>query len=392
MIQDIKVTLGNRIQDIQHCKLKIKQNLSRYENLNHVVIKIMQCIFTILFIVSIKGKNAKINNDENNITLNEAENEHECDLYNVRKDRFGLPKFKGAIPGYHLSETFISKCYPKPYTLQIIHNLGAKSMLSYSKMLTLVVIIKMVLLIMVLFNLKIGQNITNDSNYIPKSERRWYHGMTVKLHYLMENIITKGDKMTNKIIKLKYKNYPKGSRTYNALAKARTRSNTVHAFTTTMANQTSTIKPMARSIPNWDSDSGMIGIDNRCSACMSHIPSDFIGPLHPSDRTIKGFGGTRHYNVFKGTIKWHWEDDNGKVHQFTIPNSFYVPEGGVRLLSPQHWAQSQRDTKPKPGTKEVTTHDTCTLKWKQGKFKRTTKLSKLNNVAIFWLALGFREF
>ena len=132
----------------------------------------MQCIFTILFIVSIKGKNTKVNNDENNIMLNEAENEHECDLYNVRKDRFGLPRIKGAIPGYHLLETFISKCYPKPHTLQIIHNLGAKSMLSYSKMSTLVVIIKMVLLIMVLFNLKIGQDMTNDSNYVPKSERR----------------------------------------------------------------------------------------------------------------------------------------------------------------------------------------------------------------------------
>ena len=31
----------------------------------------------------------------------------------------------------------------------------------------------------------------------------------------------------------------------------------------------------------------MIGIDNRCSVCMSHITSDVVGPLHKSDRITK---------------------------------------------------------------------------------------------------------
>ena len=93
-------------------------------------------------------------------------------------------------------------------------------------------------------------------------------------------------------------------------------------------------RPGARTIPQWDTDSGLVGIDNRCSGCMSHLPEDFVGDLRPCSRIIKGFGGTCHFIVQQGTLKWHWEDDNGKVHKFVIPNSYYIPEGGVRLLPP----------------------------------------------------------
>ena len=44
---------------------------------------------------------------------------------------------------------------------------------------------------------------------------------------------------------------------------------------------------------NFDSDSAKVGIDNRCSACMSHIIEDFQGPLTEYNRPIKGFGGTK---------------------------------------------------------------------------------------------------
>ena len=86
----------------------------------------------------------------------------------------------------------------------------------------------------------------------------------------------------------------------------------------------------------FDTDSKPVGIDNRASACISHDPEDFVGPLNKVKRTIKGFGGTCHFDVFQGTIRWAWEDDDGKVHHFRIPESYYVPEGKCRLLSPQH--------------------------------------------------------
>lgn len=92
----------------------------------------------------------------------------------------------------------------------------------------------------------------------------------------------------------------------------------------------------------FDTDSSDIGIDNRCSACISHVESDFEGPLVHCNRVVKGFGGSRTRNVKMGTLKWIWEDDQGVATTFRIPNSYYVPNGGVRLLSPQHWAQTQQ--------------------------------------------------
>jgi hypothetical protein len=42
----------------------------------------------------------------------------------------------------------------------------------------------------------------------------------------------------------------------------------------------------------FDTDSHAIGIENRCSACISPDPKDFIGKFQKTNRTITGFGGT----------------------------------------------------------------------------------------------------
>ena len=61
-------------------------------------------------------------------------------------------------------------------------------------------------------------------------------------------------------------------------------------------------------------------------------------------------------------------------------------------MSPQHWAQTQKDTKPTIITLEITNHVSSTLKWKQGKFTKTVMLNANSNIATFRLAPGFREF
>ena len=91
----------------------------------------------------------------------------------------------------------------------------------------------------------------------------------------------------------------------------------------------------------FDSDAKAIGIDNRCSACISHDLNDFVGPVVKSNKTIRGFGGRTKMKVYKGTIAWNWLDDNGVMTKFKIPGSYYIPEGKCRLLSPQHWAMAQ---------------------------------------------------
>ena len=87
---------------------------------------------------------------------------------------------------------------------------------------------------------------------------------------------------------------------------------------------------------NFDTDSNAIGLGNRCTACISNQIEDFDDPVTNTDRTIRAFAGSS-----TGTIVWRWLDDEGKQYKFKIPQSYYVPDGGCRLLSPQHWAKSQ---------------------------------------------------
>ena len=150
-------------------------------------------------------------------------------------------------------------------------------------------------------------------------------------------------------------------------------------------------------VTRFDTDSAPVGIDNRCTGCISHVSQDFIGPLRETNRPIKGFGGSRTEGVKVGTLAWKWEDDEGATHRFLIPNSFYVPSGQVRLLSPQHWAQSQRKRKVKDpahkhGTISQTNSDNITLMWNDRCSRLTVPLSKGSNVATFHLATGYTRY
>ena len=104
----------------------------------------------------------------------------------------------------------------------------------------------------------------------------------------------------------------------------------------------------------FDTDSARVGVNNRCSGCISHVATNFVGELVESDVAIEGFAGSITRKVMKGTLRWKWTDDDGRTNKFLIPDSFYVPHGGARLLSPQHWAQTQKDRKPTFGTGEWT--------------------------------------
>jgi hypothetical protein len=67
-----------------------------------------------------------------------------------------------------------------------------------------------------------------------------------------------------------------------------------------------------------------------------------------------------------------------------IPNAYYVPDGKVRLMSPQHWAQ-QRSNKDRHGGAGSTTMGThVELFWDDRKYRRTVPLDLVgNNVATF---------
>ena len=114
----------------------------------------------------------------------------------------------------------------------------------------------------------------------------------------------------------------------------------------------------------FDTYSAPVGVDNKCLGCISHKVTDYIGELVDCNITIKGFGGTRTMNIKMGTIKWSWLDDEFMVTTHLIPNSYYAPEGGVRLISPHHLAQASKDL---TGKGEETNGVHCTLHWNKNK-------------------------
>jgi hypothetical protein len=143
----------------------------------------------------------------------------------------------------------------------------------------------------------------------------------------------------------------------------------------------------------FDTDSHLVGVDNRCSACISHVREDFPGGLKTCNRVIKGYGGVRHFQLWTGTLVWTWDDDEGKSHTFNIPNSYYIPEGKIRLLSPQHWAQQCKGKDKWGGAGETTTAIRTTLFWNGSESKRTIPIDRDgDNVATFRLTPGYKAF
>ena len=246
-------------------------------------------------------------------------------------------------------------------------------------------------LIAIIITLLSSLLVRNDSMYTPKSKRsKTYHKMKKygniiiaslkKQMVVIENYLVQNVFIVQKRAKKRKKRPRMNSRWYRL------------AFSATAMRAEAGIRS---NVTTFDTDSAAIGIDNRCSACISHIPEDFIGGLIDSKRTIKGFAGSKTTGIKTGTIKWSWLDDNGVEHTFNIPNSYYVPQGKVRLLSPQHWAK-HNETKCKKtqykGTLSQTTSEEVTLLWNNRKSRLTVPLAKENNVATFYLAPGFSKY
>ena len=144
-------------------------------------------------------------------------------------------------------------------------------------------------------------------------------------------------------------------------------------------------------LTRFDTDSELVGMDNRASACISHIESDFKpGTLRPCNRVVRGFGGQLFRNVLIGTLIWRVEDDLGHTHVLSIPGSYYVPQGGVRLFSPQHFAQ----TRARPGARQITDGQNMVLTWAtpMGNHTMTCPIDPAINVASFPLASGYTAF
>jgi hypothetical protein len=146
----------------------------------------------------------------------------------------------------------------------------------------------------------------------------------------------------------------------------------------------------------WDSDSFPIRIDNCSTKSISYDLKDFVADtlVDVNDRHVSGFVAGSQTTIEKsGTILWNILDDEGVPRQIIVPNSYYVPGGTSKLLSPQHWAQELEDDYPIPnGTRCLTTKDSVILEWSQRKFIKSVDLNRSgNNVATMWSQPGISK-
>ena len=69
-----------------------------------------------------------------------------------------------------------------------------------------IMVINLILKISITFHVKYDERIVNDSQYTPISKRNWVNGMTTKLHYKMEHVITRMDQYISQMTTCKHSN------------------------------------------------------------------------------------------------------------------------------------------------------------------------------------------
>jgi hypothetical protein len=138
----------------------------------------------------------------------------------------------------------------------------------------------------------------------------------------------------------------------------------------------------------FDTDSFPIRVDKCCTRTLSFEIIDFLPDtlVTVTNKAVAGFvANTKTPITNIGTISWNILDDRGVVRNIQIPNSYLVPEGTTRLLSPQHWAQQTDDN-----ITCITDAKTVTLHWNHNIHSKTIHLNPLgNNVATMCSAPGY---
>ena len=140
----------------------------------------------------------------------------------------------------------------------------------------------------------------------------------------------------------------------------------------------------------FNTDSHSIMFDDGVSASIMNDLKDFTTTPTCIKCNIKGI--SRNAQVtFKGTVRWKLEDNQGKIHDLIISNSYYIVAAPTRILTLQHFAQQAKDHNPNPdGAGCITTRSTIKLFWKQRKYSKTVTMDPKLNIAMTQTALGIK--
>ena len=227
---------------------------------------------------------------------------------------------------------------------------------------------------------------TEPPSYTPKSQRmsksQWIKAYLkfiqgANIHWARHSITTTTGQRSRR------SGYPLGYK--RQIKRKRNPPPMVDAFPTT--NTDKQIKTI-----HWDSDGQPLMVDNGASASITPHLTDFISPPKPINSKVKGIGGHAQA-MYKGTLQWKIQDNQGQSDRFTLPNSYYVATAPSRILCPQHLAQTAKDNYPLPlGTGEVTGDEYIQLFWDQRKYVKTIKLDPRRNIGMTHTAPGIHRY
>jgi hypothetical protein len=145
----------------------------------------------------------------------------------------------------------------------------------------------------------------------------------------------------------------------------------------------------------FDMDSFVISVNTYTLITMGNRPDQFKDLTHHKDKNETEVEGIKKELGIKstGTFNFHIEDDERAVHHIKIPNSNYVPELKICLLSSHHWVQEVQDKCPLPrGTRMEEDDEALLLIWKQGKHRQTIPFHPLTNTPSFRTASALHTY
>ena len=76
----------------------------------------------------------------------------------------------------------------------------------------------------------------------------------------------------------------------------------------------------------FDSDSVTIHVDNCASRCIVNSLADFVTPPQKVIGRVKGMGSDKVAVTAVETIRWTFDNNDGRSHAFLIPRSLYIPD------------------------------------------------------------------
>ena len=144
-----------------------------------------------------------------------------------------------------------------------------------------------------------------NENYIPKSKRKkkWEWKCLQPLTKWTNDIVMTIESSITKLLKTSQHNRKlKTSRgiahRYRERKKGR-RWTAILAFAAVAMQANGMETNYQETMTMFDTDAVEIGVNNRCTGCISDRIEDFEGPMIDSNKSIKGFGGTRTTGVKK---------------------------------------------------------------------------------------------